>query len=518
MTRNKSNTLAAPGIGVFYGRYSDHNQKDISIEQQLDRCKVFAERENLLISEVYADRAITGRTDKRPAFQRMMRDAEKGKFSYVIAWKSNRIGRNMLQAMVNEERLREYGVKVYYVEESFADNAAGRFALRSMMNVNQFYSENLAEDVMRGMISNAERCMVNGPLPLGYRRGDDGKHAIDEKTAPIVREIFERVAEGDQLIAITRDFNERGLRTSKGNLWNKSSFQKMLGNDVYIGVYRFADVCIEGGVPPIISPELFFKVGERMNTKINPQGRRRGDNGEYLLTGKLFCGHCKSPMIGISGTSKGKSLHYYYSCNGRRVQKVCKKTHVRRDYIERLVAEYVKEYVLQDDMIEWLIEQYLGFVKRMESESELEANKRDLEAVQRSIKNLVTAIEEGIITSKTKQRLIELEEHERHLMMTIRIEETELPSFNQDKIRFWLESFRDGDVEDKEYQEQVISMFVSEVYLYDDEIKIVFGYSDSTKAVRRRLDKKDIDKVPEEVYSVRINVPEGSPNTFKGEL
>ena len=65
--------------------------------------------------------------------------AEKGKFSYVLAWKSNRMGRNMMQAMVNESRLMDCGIKVYYAEEDFDDSAAGRFALRSMMNVNQFY-------------------------------------------------------------------------------------------------------------------------------------------------------------------------------------------------------------------------------------------------------------------------------------------------------------------------------------------------------------------------------------------
>ena len=123
----------AGGIAVIYARYSSHNQRDVSIEQQIEACRKHAAELGLTIIATYEDRAISGRTDNRPAFQRLMHDAEKGKFSYVLAWKSNRMGRNMMQAMVNESRLMDCGIKVYYAEEDFDDSAAGRFALRSMM-------------------------------------------------------------------------------------------------------------------------------------------------------------------------------------------------------------------------------------------------------------------------------------------------------------------------------------------------------------------------------------------------
>lgn len=116
----------------------------------MEECLKFAKDEGITIVETYADRAVSGKTDRRPNFQKMMKDAEKGGFGYAVAWKSNRMGRNMLQAMLNEERLNEMGIRVLYTEEDFDDTAAGRFALRSMMNVNQFYSENMAEDIRRG--------------------------------------------------------------------------------------------------------------------------------------------------------------------------------------------------------------------------------------------------------------------------------------------------------------------------------------------------------------------------------
>ena len=136
---------------VIYARYSSHAQKDMSIEQQVSLAVALAADLGLTVIETYEDRAISGRSDNRPAFQKMLRDAAAGGFSYVIAWKSSRIGRNMMEAMINETRLADLGVRILYVEEDFEDNAAGRFAARSMMNVNQFYSESMAEDIRRGL-------------------------------------------------------------------------------------------------------------------------------------------------------------------------------------------------------------------------------------------------------------------------------------------------------------------------------------------------------------------------------
>ena len=113
--RGKKLEIEEPG--VLYGRYSSHNQKDISVEQQFEKGYELAAEYGIRIIDTYADRAVSGRTDKRKDFQRMMSEAAKGKFRYVIAWKSNRMGRNMLEALINEARLQELGVRVLYVEE-----------------------------------------------------------------------------------------------------------------------------------------------------------------------------------------------------------------------------------------------------------------------------------------------------------------------------------------------------------------------------------------------------------------
>lgn len=391
-----------------------------------------------------------------------------------------------------------------------------------MMNVNQFYSENMAEDIMRGMMDNARKCMVNnGGLPLGYKKGEDGRYAIDEAGAAIVREIYERFYAGEAFIDIANDLNARGLKTSRGNRWNKGSFHRLLTNERYIGVYEFGGVRIEGGVPPIIRKELFYAVQEKLKTKKNAQGRHR-ENGDYLLTGKLFCGHCGSPMVGISGTSKTKDKHYYYICQKKRLEKNCKKKTVRRDWIEQKIAEITKEYLMRDEVIQWLVDGYDNFLKLHRKDSMLLAAEEEMEGVKKAIKNVMAAIEQGIITPTTKDRLMELEDDRRRLEATIAVERAALVDIPKDKIQFWLESFRAGDVTDKKYQAKLIDSFVQAIYLYDGEMRAAFNYCGKKNSVTVSLDEVDGlggDASAESSYKIPSPPPDGHwTNTyyFKG--
>ena len=463
--------------GVIYARYSSHNQKDISVEQQIEKCTELAEDFGIRIINIYPDRAISGKTDKRPHFQQMMKDAASGRFKYVIAWKSNRIGRNMLEALINETRLQELGVRILYVEEDFDDTAAGRFAARSMMNVNQFYSENMAEDIKRGLYDNARNCMVaNGHLPLGYKADETLHYAIDETNAAVIREIFSRVAAGDPFVEIFESLNARGYTTSYGQPWKRTSLNKILTNERYRGVYIYGDVRIEDGIPRIISDELFYKVQEVIKTKKNPRGRRRV-TGDYLLTGKLFCGMCRSPMTGYSGTSRDGVLHYYYVCQKRRLEKTCKKKNVRRDDIEYQIAAAIKENVLRDDVILWITDQTSAYNERKERESRIGAMEDQLAETKKGIKNILTAIEQGIITPSTKDRLQELEAERTKIEASIAAAKADIVPVERERLIEWLRSLKEGDINNKKFQAQLFDTFLLAAYVYDDRLVITFTFT-----------------------------------------
>lgn len=494
MAKKEKVVLPSEEIGVDYARYSSHNQKEASIEQQVAACQQKAKELGITLIDSYEDRAITGKTDKRPSFQRMMRDAEKGKFKYVIAWKSNRMGRNMLEAMMNEAKLQSWGVRVLYVEESFDDTAAGRFALRSMMNVNQFYSENMAEDIKRAMYDNAHNCKVtNGNLPFGYKADENLKYVIDEPKDEIVREIYTRVACGEAFVDIANSLNARGIKTSTGSDWGRSSFHSILKNERYRGIYIYQDVRIEGGIPRILSDELFFKVQEVLKTKRNAQGRHRVF-GDYLLTGKLFCGHCNGPMTGYSGTSKSGTLHHYYVCQTRRVEHTCKKENVRRDDIEIAVAQAIKDYALQSDVIEWIADSTVEYNKKQEEASHIAILQDRLEGTQKAIKNIMTAIEQGIITDTTKDRLLELESEQADINAQISAAKADIITVSRKDIIAGLSMFRDGDVHDKKYIAKLFDTFLVAVYLYDNELKIVFSFTGKKNTVKLPFDMSKLGK------------------------
>ena len=478
------------GIAVIYARYSSHNQRDVSIEQQVEACMKYAKDSGLNVVDTYADRAITGRSDRRPNFQRMMRDAEAGKFEFVISWKSNRIGRNMLQAMLNETRLADCGVRAVFVEEDFEDNAAGRFALRSMMNVNQFYSENMAEDIQRGLDDNASKCLVNGNGGFGFKRGEDGRYALDSPKDAIVREIFERVAKREPIVDIMNSLNERGIKTSRGGKWNRSSFQKMLINERYRGVYIYRDHYIEGGVPRIVSDDIFYKVQEvvNMNKQVKTK-RRRTENGTYLLTGKLFCGHCKSHMTGISGTSGRGYLHFYYTCRKRRVEKACKKRNVQRDYIERIVAKAIKDYCLNDEILEVIADQTVEYNKKQLQNNELILLEQELASVNTGLQNLLRAIEAGIFSDTTRQRMLDLEKQKASLECKIEEFKFNVVPIDREDLIAGLAMFRDGDIEDKRFQAALFDTFLVAVYIYDNNLKLVFTFTGANNSIEVPLEE-----------------------------
>ena len=479
----KRKKLAPGDPAAIYARYSSHNQKDASIEQQVEQATQYAADLGLNVIEIYADRAISGKTDRRPNFQRLMRDAQLGKFRAVLAWKSSRLGRNMLQSMQNEQLLDDCGVAVLYTEEDFDDTAAGRFAARSMMNVNQFYIENMAEDVRRGMRDNASNCKCNGVLPYGYRATAAHDPEIDESKAEVVREIYRRILSGDCVAEIMRDLNLRGIKTRLGNAWNKNSFYSILHNERYTGVYIYDDIRIDGGIPAIIDRETFDRVQEVLKMRKSVKGRRGSSDADYLLTGKLFCGYCGSPMVGLSGTGKSGTLHHYYACQGRRLKQNCEKEHVRKDKLESAVAAAIYQSLSSPSVVNWIADQAVAYSEKEQEQSHLAMFEQELAQTQLSLQNLLKAIEQGIITPTTRARMLELEQQENRLKHRIASERASLIMVTRDDVLSWLELVRSGDVTDKSFQQTLFQNFLRAVYCYDDHLKIVCNFSSKDRDI-----------------------------------
>ena len=199
------------------------------------------------------------------------------------------------------------------------------------------------------MSLNAEKSLSNGSNPgLGYKVNKDRTFSVDEEEAAIVREIYERYASGETNAEIVKDLQRRTVKPSIGNEFTYNSLSHLLKNKRYIGIYLYKGVETPGGMPRIMDDDLFYRVQALMNKNKSAPARTRGEN-EYLLTTKLFCGHCKEMMVGYGGTGKSGRQYHYYKCKNSRKNK-CDKKVVGKEYIENRVIEVCLQ-MLSDDKI-----------------------------------------------------------------------------------------------------------------------------------------------------------------------
>ena len=467
---------------VIYARYSaGPRQTDQSIEGQLRVCTDFCKQRGLTVIDTYCDRHISGRTDERPEFQRLITDAKRKKFEAVVVYKTDRFARNKYDSAVYKRELKRNGIQIFYAAEAIPDGPEGIILESLMEGLAEYYSAELAQKIKRGMHESALKCQSTGSgRPLGYRVDEQKHFQIDPESAQTVQTIFEQYIKGESNAAICELLNSRGLRTAQGKPFNKNSINRIIKNRKYIGEYRYHDIVVEGGMPAIISKDTFNLAQaemERRRTRKAPKSPK----AEYLLAGRLFCGHCKGPMQGVSGTGKSGNKWYYYYCgNTRGKNKTCDKKQVSRDRLERAVVDFTVRYILQEEVLEELARKVHAAQERQnDTASEIAFYEKKLADNKKSIANVLRAIESGAATQTLPARLQELENEQAVILGEISFLKGKRLAFTEDQILFALMKHLEpypGESE-QDYRRRIISDFVSEVYLYDDRLLIYFNIS-----------------------------------------
>ena len=472
---------------VIYARYSSDSQREASIEGQLRDCKDYAEKNGITVVGTYIDRAYSAKTDDRPDFQRMIKDSAKKIFDVVLVWKLDRFARNRFDAVNYKYQLEKNGVHLVSAMEPISQGPEGIMVESMLIGMAEYYSAELALKVARGERENALQCKYNGGIvPLGFTIGkEDRLYHIDPETAPIVQEIFTRYANGEPAEKIAASLNERGLRTRTGKPFVKNSFFQIFRNRRYIGEYRYKDIVTPGGIPAIVDEDLFNRVQQRFEQNKIAHGRPAKEDVSYLLTTKLFCGKCGTLMGGESGTSHMGNTYYYYKCGKakRHGKAHCDLKAIRKEPLERFVVETAIKVIFSDEIIERLID--LIMEAQQQENTRLPVLKDQLRDTEKRLANLLEAIEQGILTPTTKQRLDELEARKEALNTSILEEELKKPVLTREWMRFWFEKFRKGDVDSTEHQRQIIDTFVNSVYVFDDRVVLNFNFTDDSKTISR---------------------------------
>ena len=274
--------------------------------------------------------------------------------------------------------------------------------------------------------------------------------------------------------------NSRGMRSIRGGKITLNIMNHLLKNRRYMGEYSYRDVVKEDGIPAIVPKELFERVQERLAKNKKAPARHKAED-DYLLTTKLYCGKCGSFMVGESGTSHTMKVHRYYRCVNTKKKKLCDKKAVKKDWIEDLVVNYTMKAIMNDAVMERLIDTLMELQKK--ESTDLPLLKKQLAETEKGINNMLNAIQAGIFTPSTKQRLDELEETKSQLEVSILQEEMHKPLLTREQIAFFIYRFRKFDVTKREQRQRLIDSFVNAVYLYEDKIILTFNYKDGSKTI-----------------------------------
>lgn len=498
-------------VAVTYNRFSPGpNQREESITGQMRENHRLAEQKGLKVIHDYIDRSLTGRVDDRPQFQQMIRDAEKGLFQYIICYQTARFARNSYDAIIYKKKLKKLGVKVIYSKMSIPEGPEGIILERVLEALDEYYSEELRQKVVRGQYDNALQGKASGgPIPYGLKLDKEKHFIIDDDTAPIVREIFSRYNSGEKVIDIINDLNFRGLRTSKGKEFNKNSLHRILNNHKYYGLLRFnskdesCDLIEKLVIPPIIDKETFLKAQMRLDMNKHKTSKKSATPIDFILSGKVYDGACGGVLVGDSGTSKTGSTYYYYTCQNKKQKKGCKTKSIPKDLLEDIVIEETRGYILTDEMINFIGDCLTKFQEEQLDRTMLNVIENDLKNVKSGIKNLLKAIEQGVITDTTKQRLVDLEVRQAQLESQQKIEHAKLnaPKTTKQKVCYWLEKFRDGDISDPEYRKAIVDLFIYGIVVTPDVITIAYNYSGD-----KELLDVDLNELKNSSDSVRMSL------------
>jgi len=417
-TENPIQALATsmmPKFAVSYLRVSTRGQAErgggadegFSIPAQREANKKKALSMGAIVGKEFVDRGASARSADRPELQKMLEYVKENadRVDYVIVHKVDRLARNRGDDIDIMRTLRECGVQLVSASESIDDTPAGMLLHGIMSSIAEFYSQNLANEVKKGIGEKVKNGGTVSRAPIGYinicRMDDKGREERtvipDEKRAPLIRLAFEEYATGNWTIDDLADYlaacglSTRATPKIPSAPINKKALNSLLNNPYYKGTVTYKGVEYEGSHPALVSADLWQKVQDVLASHVNGERTREHP---HFLKGSLYCRSCGSRMIITYAKSRSGVRYPYFICAGRHSKrKNCGQKAVLIGVIEEQVQEIYERYSLPADMRGYL-EKCLQ--NRIESEREehdiqLDGLRREKDKLERQRKKLLEA-------------------------------------------------------------------------------------------------------------------------------
>jgi DNA invertase Pin-like site-specific DNA recombinase len=254
---------------ALYTRVSTEDQakEGFSLDAQLERLEFYAKAQGWEVAGRYVDEGHSGRTTKRPMYQKMM--AERAAWDTLLVLKMDRIHRNSRNFMAMMDALRKEKKEFASVTESLdTSTAMGRFVMDIIQRIAQLESDQIGERTYVGMEQKAKSRAGNlgKPAPFGYRYTPEGPFAIVPEEAAIVKIMFDSYAKGEKRGDIAQKLVEMGSRTRAGKEWTRWSVADILRNPTYAGATKWSRQLQLDTHQAIIPPSLYEAVQDRTKT------------------------------------------------------------------------------------------------------------------------------------------------------------------------------------------------------------------------------------------------------------
>ncbi|MBQ6268006.1 MAG: recombinase family protein [Clostridia bacterium] len=478
---------------VIYARFSSDAQKEVSIDRQIEACQQYIEYKGYELVDTYTDyaRSASHDTQKRTNFIRMLNDSDDKEFDVVVAYALNRISRERnAKYYTYKDRLESNNVRIEYATET-NDNA---IAEAVQVHMSSEYVVQLRTYTVDGMRKNAEKGYFNGGyLPPGIKAIDAGKegkeYAIDEETAPYIRNAFDMYVSGISTSHIAAYLNGHGVRNGKGNKMTANNVNTFIKNPIYIGikVSVFDNEAAQGEITteeifePIIPVDVWNKA-QIVHQKRHHKGKTEAHRDQYILRGKLFCGTCGEEMVVDAGTSRGNDRNktkgktkYYYTCRNRKywkkynVQK-CSKKPVGKEFVENAVLQIVTDFI-------WNEEEIAAITKKLEAEEKKKGpspHKKEVQNLLIKHRSELNAYMDAyaktlndIWLTRVDEQTAIIKDLETELKDINRIEKTEMSAEDFYNSVMTIKAAWDSLRSTADGRLKIVDRFVERVYIYD---------------------------------------------------
>ncbi|HEV8556833.1 MAG TPA: recombinase family protein, partial [Actinophytocola sp.] len=320
-----------------------------------------------VIEQEYVDAGESARSAQRDQLQQMLTDIKTMKPDYVIVHKIDRLARNREDDIAINLLLKRHGVTLISCTENIDDTPTGKLLYGLMAEIAQFYSGNLALEVMKGLVRKAEEGGTPYRAPLGYLNRRETRNSVeyswvelDPERAEIIRWCLEQYATGEwsaidlTLAAQAKGLTSRPTATTPGGPIGLTTIYHMLANPYYMGVVSYRGIHYEGKHPALVEPDVWLAVQDVLAAH-NHVGEKDRTHPHYLR-GTIFCSSCGARLVFSQNTGRGGTYQYFMCLKKKTKQNNCHRPAVRLERIENSIAGFYANFHLPPERAEQIRE------------------------------------------------------------------------------------------------------------------------------------------------------------------